>query len=53
MASLLRAREGMGPANSRQPGQKTRVPNPTGNTPADEDLRVLSAYGRDFFYERK
>ena len=53
MASLLRAREGMGPANSRQPGQKTRVPNPTENTPADEDLRVLSAYGRDFFYERK
>jgi hypothetical protein len=43
MASLLRAREGMGPVNSRQPDQKMRVPNPTENAPADEDLRVLSA----------
>ena len=33
----------MGPVNSRQPDQKMRVPNPTENAPADEDVRVLSA----------
>ena len=33
----------MGPLNSRQPGRNVRVPNPTENDPADEDLRVLSA----------
>ncbi len=33
----------MGPVNSRQPGQKMRVPNPTENAPADEDLGTLCA----------
>ena len=52
--SLLRAREGMGPANSRQPHQEMKVPNPTGvsRSPADEVIVVLSACEKagSFFY---